>query len=531
MGKKKTVAIPIAGQYGIVVDVSPQEMPLNAWSGGKNVRFRDGYVEKFFGHVAVFDPPVVPPYWALPVPTVQGLLWLYAGLQKVYAWDGAAHFNITRQTASVDVDYSANATLNWTGGLLGGVPVINNGVDAPQMWFPAETGVKLEELGNWPALTTCRAFRSFKQYLLAMDVTKNTDRFPFMVKWSHAADPGDIPVSWDETDETRDAGEYEIKESGGFVLDSIPLKDTNVIYKEDEIWAQQYIGGINIFKFFRLFGTIGALSRRCAIEIPGGYHLVFGSNDIIKHNGVEATSILEGKYQRRIYSTIDPDNFAKCFVAVNKAAREVWFCYPETGNTLPNIALVWNMKTGALGLRDIPNVTHIAAGLVNLGVNSDLWSSNDGTWDDWAQAWGEREFNPSQEKLLLCNPVLTKLFRADTDTTFDLQPMESYIERVGLGFPLKTGESPDFTSKKFVSRIWPRISGTIGGVVNVHLGTQEKVDGPVTYKPSKPFVIGQQEHVDIMADSRLHALKFSSDTALEWKLHSYDVDVRKSGEM
>ena len=111
------------GAVGVVSDVPATELPLEAWTDARNVRFHEGVVEKFQGHTPVLDPPSIAPYFLMPVQTGSTYFWAYAGLTKVYATEASAHYNITRQTASVDVDYSASATDRWTGGVLGGVGV------------------------------------------------------------------------------------------------------------------------------------------------------------------------------------------------------------------------------------------------------------------------------------------------------------------------------------------------------------------------------------------------------------------------
>ena len=217
------------GQFGIASDLQPHEMPLNAWSGGQNVRFRDGYVEKFKGYSEVFVTPLWTPYWLLPAPFGSSFFWLYASLAKVGATDMSTHADITRLAG----DYSATADISWTGDVLGGIPVITNGVDPPQMWNLPSLSTKLSNLTNWPANYTCRVIRTFKQFLIALDIVKATStRYPQMVKWSHPADPQTVPVSWDETDATKDAGEFNLSETGDFAIDAFSLRDIKVIYKE-----------------------------------------------------------------------------------------------------------------------------------------------------------------------------------------------------------------------------------------------------------------------------------------------------------
>jgi hypothetical protein len=42
------------GQYGIISDVLPHNLPPNAFSGGENVRAYEDSIEKFEGHIDAF---------------------------------------------------------------------------------------------------------------------------------------------------------------------------------------------------------------------------------------------------------------------------------------------------------------------------------------------------------------------------------------------------------------------------------------------------------------------------------------------
>jgi hypothetical protein len=84
------------GTEGIVSDLKAHALPLDTWSAGQNVRFNDNEVIKFLGDKEVFSRPSVPPYFAMPVQTADDVLWLYAGLSKVYASQTGGHTNITR---------------------------------------------------------------------------------------------------------------------------------------------------------------------------------------------------------------------------------------------------------------------------------------------------------------------------------------------------------------------------------------------------------------------------------------------------
>jgi hypothetical protein len=521
-----TVPISQVAQYGIIRDLRPEEMPLNAWSDGQNVRFADGKVTKFLGHQSLWAPPSIAPYWALQVPIATNVLWLYAGLAKVYTWDGASHTNITRVSGG---DYSATADGNWTGCVLGGIPVINNGIDAPQMWNPPLVATALAALSNWQANYKCAALRAYKAFLVALDITKASgNRYPHMVKWSHPTDPGAVPVSWDETDTTRDAGEYELAETPGFVLDCLPLRDTNVIYKEDSVWGMQYIGGGEVHRFSKIFTSFGALSRRCIAYYEFGKHLVFTGDNVIVHDGQGAKELLPQRWQRWLAGRIDSTSYKRSFVVLNRSRYEVWVCFPESGQAFPSRAIVWNWKDDTLSDRILPVVSHIEPGITN---PADTTFDGDTPLFDGGPigVFDERSYDPLNSGLVMCAPLATQLYQADTTEAFAGTPITSFIERTGIGIPFEANRPPDISSMKHLRRVWPKITGTAGGVVNVYLGAQNNENAAVVWQAAQGFTIGTTRYIDTMLPGRLFAIRVESTADVSWSLSGYDMEVSGGG--
>ena len=521
-----------AGKLGIIStgDRAPHELPLNAWTAGENVRFRDGFVEKFLGHTEPFGTPTIAPYWLLPARNGTTRLWLYAGLSKVYTTDGTTHYNITRQdTSPADVNYSATVVRNWTGGALGLIPVLNNGIDVPQFWQPSAPTTRLANLTNWPASTTCSALRVFRRYLVALDITKSSVNYPQMVKWSSPAPSGGVPATWDETDATNDAGEYEILSSEGKCLDLAPMRDQAIIYKEDSVHWMQHVGGVEIFAFPAMFDSFGALSRRCALEYARGKHLVLSLGDLIAHDGQQWDSVLAGRMRRWMFNQMDPDYYETSFLVAHPARYEVWACFPSIGNTLPNLALVWNWRYGTCGVRELPGIAHGHAGEVFFPDAGDIWDSDSGVWDSDAAAWGEAAADPAGFRMLLASAVNTKLQAADFTNQFGGTNMTAFIERIGLPLPVKPDGPPDMRSRKFVRDLWPRITGTDGATVKIYIGTQEAVDAPVSWQDPVDYVIGTTDHIPVRLNCRLMAVRVQSDGDIDWKLHGYEVDVMPAG--
>lgn len=510
---------------GIVGDVDVYDLPATQealiWSDGNNIRFADEYVEKIQGHGAVFGTASVTPYWMLPVPTASTYYWLYPGLAKVYVTDGSTHTNITRQTAAVDVDYTGTADDIWNGGIISGVPVINNGIDDPQMWTPVNTSTKLASL-TWSSGQTwssqsklAKVIRPFKNYLIALDMTESGTRYSDRLRWSTSTISG-VPSTWDDTDATEDAGYTELNQSGGFFIDCLPLRNANIIYKESETWIQTEIGGNDIFRFEPVFAESGALARRC-IKPFFSRHLVLSAGDLILHDGQSIESVIEKRMKTWLFNAIDDTYYNRSFIVPNYTKKEMWVCFPQTGSTFADTALIWNYHDNRFFVRDLPNTPHIAYGIVDPS-ESQTWASDSQAWGNDATSWDYRSYNPTISKLLMCSG--TSFYQGDYTEQFAGSSFTSYIERLGI-------DLGDPTRRKFVKRIYPRMTST--GSVTIKVGYQDTKNGSVTYS-STTFDPSTDEYADFMVNGKYIAIRFESASNISWKLHSFDVEYEIGGQ-
>lgn len=519
-----TFPVVNVGEFGVVKDRPASSIPFNAWSDGRNVRARDGVMEKMRGESTVFGTPTVAPYNALFTSNATSNFWLYAGLAKVYAYDFATHTDVTR----IAGDYNANADLNWTMSNFQGIPILNNGVDVPQQWAPVDTATKLIALANWDATWIAGSVRPFKQFLVALDITKSGTRYPRMVKWSHGAAAGAVPSSWDETDTTIDAGEYELADSFGFCLDGVTLRDVFIVYKQDSVWGMQYVGGDKVMRFFKIFDELGALAKRCAVEFFSGKHAVFGNGDVYVHDGQNKQSIVDSRVRKWWFEQLNPNYTQRSFVVANRVNSEVWFCAATGAATLPNLALVWNWTTQTITFRELSEVAGAAIGIVG-GTAPDVWDNDSDTWDSDTSVWDDVSYGLLKQEMLLARPSAANLLLTEVTNQLEGANMTAYIERTGIGIPFRANQPPDTSSVKFLTAVWPRIEGTAGGVVRVYVGGQMNENDAPTYLSPYSYVIGTTRQIPVRCTGRLFALKFESDSDIEWNLASYDVDVKQLG--
>ena len=525
------ISIHNVGSIGVIRDLPPHLLAPEAWSNAQNIRFQDNKALKFTGHSAVFDPPSIAPYWALAVQTATATFWLYAGLTKAFTVDqGGVHTDITR---AVGGDYIGVAADKWNGGILGGIPVITNGIDVPQSWSPISSTQKLVDLPNWPAVTTAKYIRAFKNFLVALHITESGTVKPHMVKWSHTADPGTIPSSWDDADPTLDAGEVELSDSqAGVIQDAKLLRDLLVIYKDNSTWGMQHIGGRFIFRFFPMFASTGILTNRCVAALPNAsQHFVMTGDDLVIHNGQSIESVVDKLWKRFVNNNMNPDELAASFVLSNPIEDEMWFCFAEIGSTLPSLAITWSTKTGTIGIRELSEAVFIAEGVIDeTGVLQD-WNSDAQAWNDDASAWGARQFFPQSLSLLQLDPTNTKLFKLDDTNQFNLVNMTSFVEREGLaliGVDRQGRPKVDVARRKLMKRLWIKAEG---GPFEVRVGSQENIGGPITFEPAVTFTPGVDEYIDTSSSGKLLAVRFQSSSNVSWEIHGYDVEIEVLGDI
>lgn len=508
-----------AGSVGVIQDLAAGELKNEAWTAARNVRFLDGSAYQALGHGEVYASPSVVPYHVLPIYVGSDRHWLYAGASKVYdvtaASGSVVHTNITRQTAGVDVNYTA-APNEWTSTSLSGIPVLNNPTDVPQQW--ALTG-KMTALSNWDANWRCKAMRAFKSQLVALNVTKSATNYPYMVKWSHPAAPGAVPASWDETDATKDAGEFDLAEGGDPILDGLQLGGTFVIYKEHSVWRMDYTGGPFVNSFTKVMGQSGAMNRNCIVELDGR-HCVLTKDDVIVHDGQSGASVLDKQARRALFQSIDAEAVGRCFVFKNPFLNEVHIAYPEGGSTVPNLSLVWNYKDGTVSYRELPSIHHANFGAVESGI-SQPWSVDAAPWASDVTTWNSAEYTPDASRVVMASST-QKLYLLDSSTTFDGTLPTVLLERRGLSFG-----RPD--RRKLVRGIRPHVQGVNGETVTLYVGAASDPYAEPTYGDAMTYTIGSDSPCDCLVDGRFIAIKMTGGTAFQFRVDSYEIDYELSG--
>ena len=542
--------IEVTRPRGINSDLSPYEMPNELWSNGNNIDFKGARVNVALGYKRVLSSSelsIIPKH-AVAFRDGSTDYWYYAGDTKIYKTDGTNHNNVTRQPNSVDVDYAPEFNITydsdgttvlskarqhngWTSDVFNGALLLNNGYDLPQVYD--DVAGKMIDLTAWPSTDKCGVLRPFKNYLVALDITESSNRRPTMVRWSDTAPLGDVPQSWSAVDASSQAGYNILPDTQGQVVDGKALGDTFFIYKNDAVWAMQFIGGNFVFSFRKVFNDAGILAKDCVAEYDNK-HFVVGVDDVYVHDGTTKKSVISNKMHDFFYNDIDTEHVSKVRCVANNSRKEMIIYYPNSSSEdgVANTAITWNWESDSWSKRDIGNVSHITTGIVALdGTDTRQWGADTDTttWEGSTGVWDSQTYNPAVESLVyitqggLASSSNFNLGNTGVNiVTTGASPVsyESFVEREGIDF----GDDKGY---KYVHAIYPHMVGE--GTIKIYVGTEEFQGGGISWSEPQEFVVGQDYKVNFRKSGRYIAVRFESEGGTLWGLTGYSMEYSFEG--
>ena len=104
------VPVDNVGQYGIVKDQNPWQLPPNVWTDGNNVKTDEGAIKKALGYSSVMTTVPVAPYYITHLVAGVVEFWIIGGLSAIHVYDNtlkATELNgaiTSTQTTPIAVD-------------------------------------------------------------------------------------------------------------------------------------------------------------------------------------------------------------------------------------------------------------------------------------------------------------------------------------------------------------------------------------------------------------------------------------------
>ena len=472
-----------------------------------------------------------PQYWAL----TNGIPLSTTKMQDLNNWPSLTLLNgaisTTDGTGNITVDSTADFPITGT------FTVDSEDISYTGVTSTTFTGISREQNGTTGAThlddapvfvnVYCRSMRAFRTFLVALYVQKAGVNYPRLVKWSTEASIQATPTSWNETDSTVDAGEYELADTKGDILDGLQLRDAFMIYKEDATYSMQFVGVPFIFSFRQLSPTIGAIAKNCVAEFDGG-HAIFGKGNFYINDGQRLKPILPQKLKEYVFTQIDGDQVSKSFVAADYGRNEILFCYVSDGSigNQCDQAVVWNYVTNTFVIRNLPALAHMGYGVIRDPTRSSAWEDSTNQWNTIFGPW-TTSFDSTDKVLLFASPTNTKLYRNGSGNKEDTTDMTSFVERSGLS--MNEQGVPDHSSVKRIKAIYPKMTVSSTNLVNIYVGSQMTTEEGISWKTPVQFTPDTQSKVSVRATGKFYAVKFESTGDMDWELDGYSIEVEDAG--
>lgn len=518
---------------GLIKDVPAANVPAAGWTQANNIRFVNKSARRapgfrlFLNNLLTTSPYSF--YGALIKSASDYILYTDV-LGKVYRYKTTgAHGNVS---APGHVDTTLTAAASYT--MIGENCVICRQDEQP--WYLVPDAANFVAMPGWNSAHQARAVRTYRDFVVAINITKSGTSYPVMVKTSSPSFDGAMPTSWNHTDPSTLATENSLAFLQQELIDGLSLGDDFILYTASEAVIMSYTASDDVFAYRPSGISGGILSTNCVTEVARR-HYVFGLNDLYMHEGSAPLSIANERVKDFVFKHLDRNKADRAFVAHDERLKTVWFCFVSSdaeaywGNTTHcNRAAGYNYENNTWSFIDIPNAC--GAWFANPSTVK-TWATIAGTWSDISGSWGSYGESALRIPVFAANPpasgvgqVLCHDVMGDEAYVPDLALQTQYtapailqktmVDFGDLGVGLK-----DY---KTIKRLYPQID--CDGNFQIRFGSQMTVKEAIVWSAYQTFVPGTDEFADTMTGGKLVSFELkTTDTSSDFTLTAYDTEI------
>lgn len=509
-------------------DLETCDLPLEVFSYARNYLLRDNKIHTFNGEQIITSSasaPVNSGHIRFVQKSPTELFYLVAGSSSVKVFD---LLNWTDISIAAGYPVVSNFERFWSSCNLGPITVLTNYNTFPQYWPAINVSQMLLDLPFSSTQTwrqknfKCKIIRSHLNFLFALGLQEGSTEYPNAYRWSHPADIGSIPFSWDELDLSTIASKEFIDDE--YIIDGCSMRNEFAIYTNRGIHILTYRANSETpFVRRKLSTTQNLLTSECVVEVLGANYFLSNS-DILICDGNNTRSILDKRFKNFLKQSLSQTNFDNCYATVNSNTKEVWFFIVQFDNVHPNIAIVINYVDYNVSIRDIlPNRSHACFGIVqDPGAPTAFWNSeNILEWESNAEQWNDNLATPFDYRIINC---------ATSGQLETPEPLSNFVYVNNLNTVLeKTNFDIDNTTEiKTIVQFTPKLS-SIGNVL-VEVGGHDFLDSPIRWKPAVQFNPLVDRKVDVRSTGNYHAWRISSVGTQQFSLYGFDIVYEVAGK-
>ena len=528
------------GSSGVVKDYSPVDN-ATVLTVADNVRFVGSSIQTDYGLSAIpafgvyyFMMPVEHESTASSAVVTQHVYWLAQQDPTTVTSPGIISTLDTSANYSFQYFTYGRASTRLSGCVLSGIPIVGGTWVAP-MYQASPTrdaaiaGSGMEVLpwdsssgATWVSVfggegASAAVFRTYKNYCLALNTIENGTGYPRRLRWSDSVLPGTIPQSWEDTRLDVDAGYKDFDDTTGYIIDSLPLQEVNIIYKSDSVWLQEYNSSPSVFNFRKLF-DFGVYDVNCVQEF-NSKHLVITKNDIVIHDGTSYRSIIDNRV-RDWFDFSDPATAWGMFTLKHAARNTIYVFGKDLDTNTRSCAFAYNYVTDSWTRRPLPtNMRARSAGASSRSL--------------YPQTGAD-----SSDILVSCDHYAGTSHPSYAQYTYrlnDISTMSNRVASLQISNAPLTSDGASLRSdpwqEKKVNKLYPlfrNVSPSSAVLTITVSGRNDYADTSNTWAITSSVTASQLRWLNIDKVAREIDIQIDS-TSATWELHGIDVDVDKVG--
>jgi hypothetical protein len=527
------------GSAGTVTDVSPYNLPLNAFSRSVNIRFDEGKARRSPIFRSMLPNLAFTPRFCFGIVPSTGF-----DTVVVASDDYQLHEYVSGSMNNRSGTISSNVDPRpFTSTQLANVAYVNRPDKVPSFRGPG--GTNFAALNNWPSNYRCESLRSFGDVLIALNTTEGATSYPTRVRFSDITLSNTVPTTWDESDTTASAGFNDLVQMDTPIVDGGTLGSNFIIYSSTQVWLMEFTGGTFLYNFRKLYTDCGMINQNCFTEVDGK-HFVFGPRDIYVHDATSKQSICDERVKQFIYQGLNASKADRCFVHHSSELNLIYFCYvsgdelvgfPNTDRC--NRAAVYNYKNNTWSFADLPDVASASLANVNTvetyGTASGLtYNTVGGSYYDQEDSFARHSVfvGPSSSANGITSNKIYVMDLADNGQvsfSYDTEANKpAMLERVGIDLDEAQNELRGY---KNISRIYPQAmtKNTDDTTLSFQFGAADVPNGTPNYDNAVTFDLNLDYKIDTRAAGRYLSYKITVADQKDFEFSGFDLEVTATG--
>jgi hypothetical protein len=398
--------------------------------------------------------------------------------------------------------------------------------------------------GDWPSTDTAAVVRSFLDFIIFLNITKDGVEFPTMVKWSNPISYG-TPISginWDPSNPNFVAGENVLAELKTPLRDGGVLGNSFIMYSQNQVWLMEFTGDTRVFNFRRLFPTGGIINTNCWSEVEGK-HYVFGENDLYVHDGNSMRSIADKRVRRKVFSTLNREKQKSFYVVHDSVSNLIYFCYQTTldeanykDTQFCNKAAVYNYKEDNWSFMDLPNT--VGGAEANITLVSSIYPTLNDSYELFNTNYVSFEGSTDKLSIMLSATDVgnslteSRVFAIDLPT-YGIVNLPIEQETVKQAFIERTGIDLDeiqsaIRNYKIITAVLPQSKFADNtGFFTWQVGATDLPNEAVTWYSTQDFYPDREYKLDMKVSGRYMAYRVATNSVEDFSISGFDTELKE----